>query len=185
MPPRLVNSLTFETMLNRLKISLILAPLALTMLVGVYIYSLWSEEREWRAEIPFDATKVINRDLLKFHQKRGSFPEKLEDLEGVVWEKKERNYVSNGRSMVHRNYFYLYSKINPHRFTLWAVPVGKVRDEASTLFLVGGPSSDRTWKGPALPISDVESLRPAPSPHSLNSLGLVEQQKASAGLKSR
>ena len=110
------------------------------MLVGVYIYSLWSEERERSAEIPFDATKVMNRDLLKFHQKRGSFPEKLEDLEGIVWEKKERNYVSQGRSMIHRNYFYMYSKIDPHRFTLWAVPIGKVRDEASTLFLVGSPS---------------------------------------------
>jgi len=39
----------------------------------------------------------MNIDLLKFHQKRGSFPEKLEELEGVVWEKKERNYVSHGR----------------------------------------------------------------------------------------
>jgi len=145
------------------------------MLVGVYIYSLWSEERERRAEIPFDATKVMNRDLLKFHQKRGSFPEKLEDLEGVVWEKKERHYVSKGRSMVHRNYFYLYSKINPHRFTLWAIPTGKVRDDALTLFLVGTPSSYRTWKGSALPVSDIEHLLPVPSSNKLYMLGLVEQ----------
>ncbi|MBK7510691.1 MAG: hypothetical protein IPI76_00245 [Chloracidobacterium sp.] len=162
-------------MLNRLKISLILAPLALLMLVGVYIYSLWSEERERRAEIPFDATRVMNRDLLKFHQKRGSFPEKLEDLEGVVWEKKERHYVSDGRSLVHRNYFYLYSRITPHRFSLWAVPVGKVRDEALTLFLVGTPGSDRTWKGPALAIPDIENLSSAPSSNDLIMLGLVEQ----------
>ena len=145
------------------------------MLVGVYIYSLWSEDRDRRAEIPFDATQVMNRDLLKFHQKRGSFPEKLEDLEGIVWEKKERNYVSQGRSMIHRNYFYIYSKINPHRFTLWAIPIGKVRDEASTLFLVGTPSSDRAWKGPALPILDIEKLSPRPSSNNLIMLGLVEQ----------
>jgi len=162
-------------MLNRLKISLILAPLALIMVVGVYIYSLWSEERERRAEIPFDATKVMNRDLLKFHQKRGSFPEKLEELEGVVWEKKDRNYVSQGRSMIHRNYFYLYSKITSHRFSLWAVPIGKVRDEALTLFLVGTPSSDRTWKGPAMATVDIENLSAAPSSNYLIVLGLVEQ----------
>lgn len=172
-------------MLNRLKISLILAPLALMMLVGVYIYALWSEERERRAEIPFDATGAMNRDLLKFHQKRGSFPAKLEDLEGVVWEKKERNYVSDGRSLVHRNYFYLYSRIAPHRFTLWAIPIGKERDEASTLFLVGTPSSDRAWKGPALPVIDIENLSPAPSSNNLIMLGLVEQLSASAGLKSK
>ena len=172
-------------MLNRLKISLILAPLALIMLVGVYIYSLWSEDRERRAEIPFDATRVMNRDLLKFHQKRGSFPEKLEDLEGVVWEKKDRNYVTYGRSMIHRNYFYLYSKINPHRFSLWAIPVGKVRDEALTLFLVGTPSSDRTWKGPALAIPDIENLLPAPSSNKLNMLGLVEQPNTPRESKSK
>jgi hypothetical protein len=167
-------------MLNRLKISLILTPLALMMLVGVYVFSLWSEERERRAEIPIDATRVMNRDLLKFHQKRGSFPEKLEDLEGIVWEKKERSYVSRGRSMIHRNYFYLYSKITPHRFTLWAIPIGKVRDKAPTFLLVGTPNSDRTWKGPALPITDIENLSPAPSSNNLSILGLVEQRNTPA-----
>lgn len=170
-------------MLHRLKISLILAPMAMTMLIGVYIYSLWSQERTRNAEIPVDATGAMNRDLLKFHQKRGSFPEKLADLEGVIWEKKERNYVSNGRSLVHRNYFYLYSRIDPHQFTLWAIPIGKVRDEASTFFLVGTPNSDRAWKGPALPILDIENLASAPSSNKLIMLGLVEQLSTCAALK--
>ncbi len=164
---------------------MILVPLALMMVVGVYIYSLWSEDRERRAEIPFDATEPMKRDLLKFHQKRGSFPENLKDLEGIIWEKKERNYVSNGRSMVHRNYFYLYSKINPHRFSLWAIPVGKVRDEAPTLFLVGAPSSDRTWKGPALAIPDIERSVTRPSSNNLIMLGLVEQPNTRLESKSK
>ncbi|HRI05293.1 MAG TPA: hypothetical protein PLL77_16265 [Pyrinomonadaceae bacterium] len=172
-------------MLNRLKISLILAPLALMMLVGVYIYSLWSEDRDRRAEIPFDATQVMNRDLLKFHQKRGSFPEKLEDLEGIVWEKKGRNYVSHGRSMMHRNYFYMYSRLTSHRYTLWAIPIGKAREEASTLFLVGTPPSDRRWKGPALPVPDIENLLPAPSSNNLNMLGLFEQPNTRQESKSK
>ena len=161
MPPRLVNSLTFETMLNRLKISLILAPLALMMLVGIYIFSLWSEERDRRAEIPLDATKVMNRDLLKFHQKRGSFPEKLEDLEGIVWEKKERNYVSHGRSMIHRNYFYMYSKINPHRFTLWAIPIGKVRAVGSLTMFTSLNSVFSRAGGKLIPVRACLSNSPA------------------------
>ncbi|MGD9590709.1 MAG: hypothetical protein AB7V11_17580 [Pyrinomonadaceae bacterium] len=167
-------------MLNRLKISLILAPLALTMLIGVYVYTLWSEERERSAETPFDSSGAMNRDLLKFHEKRGSFPEKLEDLEGVVWKKKDRNYVSGGRSMFHRNYFYLYTKVGPHRFTLWAIPIGRLRDDAPTFHLIGTPRSHRTWKGPAVPIPDVEKLSVTPSSHNLNILGLVEQSKTSA-----
>ena len=172
-------------MLNRLKISLILAPLALTMLIGVYIYALWSEERNRAAEIPFDATGAMNRDLLKFHQKRGSFPEKLEDLEGVVWEKKDRNYVSGGRSMFHRNYFYLYSKVGPHRFTLWAIPIGRLRDDAPTFHLIGTPHSYRAWKGPAVSIPDVEKLSFTPSSYNLSILGLVEQPNTPMSMKSK
>lgn len=172
-------------MLNRLKISLILAPLALTMLIGVYVYALWSEERERAAEIPFDATGAMNRDLRKFHDKRGSFPEVLQDLEGVVWEKKHRTYVSKGRAMFHRNYFYMYTRVDPHRFTLWAIPIGRQRDDAPTFHLVGTPDSHRMWKGPAVPIPDVEKLSFTPSPHNLNILGLVEQPNPPTSMKSK
>lgn len=162
-------------MLNRLKISLILAPLALTMLVGVYIYTLWSKEKERSAEIPFDSTGAMNRDLLKFHQMRGSFPAKLEDLEGTVWEKKERNYVSDGRSLIHRNYFYVYARVNHHQFTLWAIPIGKEREEAPTFFIIGNPNSKRSWKGPPIPSTDIDKLSLTPTTIKLNMLGLVEQ----------
>ena len=167
-------------MLNRLKISLILAPLALTMLIGVYVYALWSQERERSAEIPFDATGAMNRDLLKFHEKRGSFPVKLEDLDGVIWEKKDRDYVSGGRSLIHRNYFYVYARVNHHQFTLWAIPVGKEREEAPTFFFTGNPNSKRFWKGPPLPLTDIDKLSVTPTTVNLNILGLVEQHNNSA-----
>ena len=172
-------------MLNRLKISLILAPLALTMLVGVYIYTLWSKEKERSAEIPFDTTGAMNRDLLKYHQKRGSFPEKLEDLEGIVWEKKERNYVSDGRSLIHRNYFYIYARVNHHHFTLWAIPIGKEREEAPTFFFIGNPKSKRSWKGPPIPLTDIDKLSSAPTAIGMNILGLVEQHNTPAEIINR
>ena len=163
-------------MLNRLKISLILAPLTLTMLIGVYVYALWSEERERAAEIPFDSTGAMNRDLLKFHEKRGSYPEVLKDLEGVVWGKRNRSYLSEGRSIVHRNYFYMYTKISPHRFTLWAIPMGKERDEASTFYFVVTPELTRAWKGPATSLNDVGHLSSTPTASRLGVLGMTEQQ---------
>lgn len=172
-------------MLNRLKISLILAPLALTMLVGVYVYTLWSEERERTAEIPFDASGAMNRDLLKFHQKRGSFPQKLKDLEGVVWETKDRNYVSEGRSMFHRNYFYLYTRISPNRFTFWAIPMGKERGDAATFYFIGTPESKRAWKGPAVPLTDVGQLSSTPTTSELGILGMTEQQNIVSQLPRR
>ena len=171
-------------MLNRLKISLILAPLALTMLVG-YVYSLWAKERERSADMPVDSTGAMNRDLLKFHQKRGSFPVKLEDLEGIIWEKKERNYLSDGRSLIHRNYFYVYARVNHHRFTLWAIPIGKEREEASTFFFVGSPESNRSWKGPPVPLTDIDKLSLTPTAIKLNMLGLVEQRNTPAEMLKR
>lgn len=147
-------------------------------MIGVYIYSLWAQERDLKAEVPFDASAALGRDLLKFHQKRGSFPEKLEELEGVVWEKKQRNFTSAGRALIYRNYYYLYTTEGHHRYTLWAIPMGKARDEAPTLFLTADPSTNRIWKGPAVPLTDLKELSATPSTRELSILGLTEQQKS-------
>ena len=168
-------------MLNRLKISLILAPLALTMLVGVYVYTLWAKEKERSADIPFDSTGAMNRDLLKFHKKRGSFPVKLEDLEGIIWEKKERKYVSDGRSLIHRNYFYVYARVNHHQFTLWAIPIGVMREEATTNYLMVTPSSTRIWKGPPVLFKDLDLLSAIPDSKRFAALGMVEQPGHKSG----
>jgi len=162
-------------MLSRLKISLILAPLALTMLVGVFVYSLWAKERERNAELPFDATGAMNKDLVKFHGKRGSFPERLKDLEGIIWDRKDRNLASGGRSLIHRNYFYIYSRVSPHRFTLWAIPVGTLRDEGTTSYVVVTPESIRTWKGPPISLSDLNLVSAIPDPKEFAFLGMTEQ----------
>lgn len=168
-------------MINKLKISLILTPIALALLIGVYIYSFWSNERERASGVPFEAYSAMSRDLLKFHQKRGSFPTRIDELEGVVWEAKPRNYSSAGRALVYRNYYYLYTQEDPHRYTLWAIPMGKDRDEAPTLFLSTNLQLSRIWKGPAVPLTDLKELSTNPTSHELGVLGMIEQPKATQG----
>ena len=159
-----------------LKITLILMPIAVLVVVGVYIYSLWASERQRTAEAPVEAFDVMVRDLRSFHKKRGSFPKDLKKLEGVVWEKKGgREFSNDGSSLMHRNYYYLYAPISSHQFTLWAIPIGRRRDEAGTWFLVITPESQRRWKGPALTPEDVKVLSLHPSAQQLNVLGLIEQ----------
>jgi hypothetical protein len=163
-------------MLTRLKISLVLLPVALAVLVGIYVYSLWAAERQRAADVPVEATGMMIRDLLAYHKKRGSFPDDLKQLEGVVWEKiRNREFSIENRGLSHRNYFYLYAQITPHRFSLWAVPMGQARDEAATYFVTGTPGVHRTWKGAALSPDSVSSIRPNPSEIDLGTLGLVEQ----------
>ena len=166
-------------MLTSLKISLVLIPLAILFVVGTYIYSLWASERRRAADLPVEAADVMMRDLLAFHKKRGGFPKDLKEMEGVVWEKKEsRSYSNDKRGITRRHYHYLYTPVSHHRFTLWAIPIGRQRDEAVTLFLVVTPESQRRWKGSALNPEDVRGLRLDPSENQLSMLGLIEQRPA-------
>lgn len=163
-------------MLNRLKISLVLTPIALLLLVGVYIYTLWSAERQKTTDIPVEAVGTMMRDLLKYHEKRGSFPEDLKQLEVVVWEKKESRIFSlKNRGLIHRNYFYLFTRLDPHRSTLWAIPIGELRDESPTWFLSITPERCRRWKGPAISYDSLSKLNIDPSSLELGILGLAEQ----------
>lgn len=163
-------------MLRNSKISFVLVAISGLLLVGVYIYSLWASDRQRKAERPVEAADVMVRDLRSFHKKRGGFPGSLKDLEGIVWERKEtRSYSNDERGLTHRNYHYLYTRINHHQFTLWAIPMGRQRDEASTWFLVVSPDSQSRWKGPALNTDDVKALSLHPSANQLTVLGLIEQ----------
>src|SRR5438105_1793529 len=119
-------------MMNRLKLSIVLMPLALLLVVVTYIYSLWVAERKRTNDLPVEAVSTMMRDLLRFHEKQGGFPEDLKQLEGVIWEKKTRDFSSGNRALNHRNYYYLYTRISYHQFTLWAIPVGKSREEVPT-----------------------------------------------------
>lgn len=165
-------------MLDRLKISLASLPLAAAVLIGVYVYSLWADERRRSADVPVEAASMMMRDILAFHGKRGSFPGDLKQLEGVVWDKKPgRGFSLGNRALSHRNYLYLYTRLTAHRFTLWAVPTGSARDNATTWFLSVTPEQCRRWKGAALPIHSAKEMVTAPSTTELGVLGLTEQPK--------
>lgn len=173
-------------MINRLKISLVSLPVVIVLLAGIYVYSLWAAERRRAADAPADATGMMVRDLLAYHKKRGGFPNDLKRLEGVVWEdKRSREFSIGNRGLIHRNYFYLYTRLGPHGFTVWAVPVGPSRDDGATFFIAGTPRGNRTWKGAALTSEIVRSISANPSEIELSSLGLVEQPGAAPQRRSK
>ncbi len=160
---------------TRIKLSLIIAGLALLIVVAAYIYSLWSVDRQKQAEMPVEAVGMMMRDLLRFHEKRGGFPENLQKLEGVVWERKDRLFSAENRALNHRNYYYFYTQISPHQFTLWAIPTGKAREDAPTWFLVVSPEVCRRFKGGALPLEQIDRIEPNPTLKKLGIFGLIEQ----------
>lgn len=174
---------------NRIKLSLVVAPVALLLVVVIYVYSLWRDDRKKTEDLPVEAVSQMMRDLLRFHEKRGGFPDDFQKLEGVVWEKKTRAFSVSNRALNHRNYYYFYTRISPHQFTLWAIPTGGSREESPTWFLVVAPEVCRRWKGAALPLEQVERIESNPSLKELGSFGLIEQpvvdlknQQKAAGL---
>ena len=160
---------------NRIKLSLIVAVMALLIVVVAYIYSLWSVDRKKSAEMPVEAVSMMMRDLLRFHEKRGGFPVDLQKLEGVVWERKNRLFSADNRAINHRNYYYFYTQISPHQFTLWAIPTGSQREDAPTWFLVASPEVCRRFKGAALPLEQIDGIEANPTLKKLGVFGLIEQ----------
>ena len=162
-------------MVSKLKLSLVVAPLALVLVVVAYVYALWSADRKKSNDLPVEAVSMMMRDLLRFYEKRGGFPDDLGKLAGVVWEQKKRDFAIENRALNHRNYYYFYTQISPHQFTLWAIPTGSEREEAPTWFLVVTPDACRRWKGAALPFEQVKRIEPNPSLKDLGVFGLIEQ----------
>ena len=164
---------------SRIKLSLIVACVALLIVVVAYIYSLWTVDRKKSAEMPVESVSMMMRDLLRFHEKRGSFPENLQKLEGVVWERKNRTFSAENRALNHRNYYYFYTQISPHQFTLWAIPTGSQREDAPTWFLVVSPDICRRFKGAALPLEQIDRIEANPTLKKLGVFGLIEQPAVS------
>ena len=160
---------------NRIKLSLIISGIVLLIVVAAYIYSLWSVDRKKSMEIPVEAASMMMRDLLRYHEKRGGFPESLQKLEGVVWEPKKRLFSAENRALLHRNYYYFYTQISPHQFTLWAIPTGSQREDAPTWFLVASPDACRRFKGAALPLEQIDRIEANPTLKKLGVFGLIEQ----------
>ena len=162
-------------MTSRIKISLIVATFALVLVVVAYVYSLWSVDRQKQNDLPVEAVSMMMRDLLRFHEKRGGFPENLSKLEGVIWDKETRIFSIKNRALSHRNYYYFYTRISHHQFTLWAIPTGSSREESPTWFLAVTPDSCHRWKGAALPFEQIDRIEANPSLQKLGVFGLIEQ----------
>lgn len=167
----------FEFMKNgSMKLTFIITPLMVVLVLGSYFYSLWAAEVKRRDELPQDGAAALVRDLLKYHEQTGTFPEELRPLVGKVWDaKKQRDFDPTGKVFQHGKVFYLYARQNPHLFSLWAVPSGERREEGVSWYILVSPDAMRRWKGPAIPDNQTEKLTTAPSVQLLAVLGLTEQ----------
>jgi hypothetical protein len=145
--------------------------------VGSHFYSLWAASQQEKAMLPRPAIDHIVKALRAYHQKAGKFPESFTDLEARFWRQSQaRAFGEDGRSLSMANYYYMYYLVDSQICTLWAIPINKRREEASTFFLALSPETARRWKGAALAFDEIRRLPALPDPAQLAVLGLTEQQ---------
>src|SRR6266545_5038247 len=125
--------------------------ISLIVYLSAWGYSSYAAEWGAKAEVPqIDPILKLIKGLRKYQRIRATFPHSFNEVEASVWKHPDPpSYSLGGRSVVVRNYYYLYTFISPTRSTLWAVPVGPSTEEANSYYLILTPDDREKWKGPA------------------------------------
>jgi len=162
---------------NRFGFSYCLLVLAVLIYFGTWAYSAYAAEWRAKSEIPkIDPVLKIIKGLRQYQKIKATFPNSFDEVEATVW--KHPNpppYGLGGRSVVLRNYYYLYTFISPTRSTVWAIPVGPKPEEANTYFLILTPDDREKWKGPAFDLKEVAVISGTPTYSHLALLGMIKQ----------
>jgi hypothetical protein len=162
---------------HRFSFSYGLLVIGLVTYLCVWGYSSYAAEWRARADVPqIDPVLKIIKGLRQYQKVKATFPPSFNEVEATVW--KHPNppaYGLQGHTIVLRNYYYLYTFINPRRCTLWAVPVGPHTEEANSYFLVLTDDDREKWKGPALELKEAAAISGAPTYAQLAMLGMIKQ----------
>ena len=161
---------------QRLKVTFIILPLAIITLIICYAYGTWARTVREKEMVPRLAVDSMVKGLRQYQRQTGQFPGDFGELEQRIWKHKQSpDFGPSKRTLTVANYYYVYAKTDPLTCTIWAIPSGPKREEASTHFLVVGPEVIKVWKGPALSKNDIDKISSAPTGDLLHMLGMTEQ----------
>lgn len=161
----------------KLKASYIILPVLLIVMVISYFYSGWAQSRRFEASLPRDGSDSMIKGLMTFKEGAGRFPLNFLEVEDRIWKHQKRpNFGETGKTLLVYNYHYIYFQKDNFTCTLWALPAGPRRSEASTFFFYITSDAIRKWKGPDLSEDDIKKLNSLPDPSLLAVMGMTEQQ---------
>jgi hypothetical protein len=166
-----------KTGTRRFSFSYVLLVIAIITYLGVWGYSAYAAEWRAKRDVPqIDPILKIIKGLRQYQKVKATFPLSFNEAEAAVWKHAAPpDYGAAGRSVVVRNYYYLYTLISPTRCTLWAFPVGPRTEEANSYFLVLTADDREKWKGPALDLAEAGRLSGTPTYPQLAMLGMIKQ----------
>jgi hypothetical protein len=162
---------------QKFKLTFVILGVTVIVLVISFAYGTWARTEREKDQVPRLGIDDMVKDLRDFRRKTGQFPNDFMELEerGIWKHKTVPDFGPSKRTRTHLNYYYVYSKSDSSTCTIWAIPSGPKREEASTLFLVVRPDSIQRWKGPALTKTDIDRIDTSPTAALLNMLGMTEQ----------
>jgi hypothetical protein len=144
-----------------------------------YFYSNWAAAQAEQKEIPKLAIDEMLKSVRQYQKQTGQFPDDFAEVESKVWRHNAAaDFGADKRRLLARNYYYIYSKVNPLTCAIWAIPSGPKRETATTVFVVAGVDAFRAWRGPSLSKADIEKLPLIPTNDQLNVMGMIEQPQA-------
>jgi hypothetical protein len=162
---------------QRIKITFVMLPICILIVIICYVYGAWARAESEKQLIPRHDLDGLVKDLRRYQRQTGQFPGDLSELDKRIWKYKTApDFGSTKRTLVHANYYYVYSKTNQLTCTIWAIPSGRKREEGSTHFLVVTPDVIWRWKGPALDKADMDRIFSEPTENLLNMLGMTQQK---------
>lgn len=163
---------------QKFKVTFVILGVAVIVLVISFAYGTWAKAEHEKELVPQEGgVASMVKDLRQFQRQTGQFPDDFMELEkrGIWKHEILPDFGPSKRTRTYRNYYYVYGKSDASTCTVWAIPSGPKRDEASTHFLVIRRDLIERWKGPALTKVDIERIDSNPTADLLNMLGMTEQ----------
>ena len=163
---------------QKFKLTFVILGVSVIVLVISFAYGTWAKAEHEKELVPQLGVASMVKALRQFQRQTGQFPDDFMELEkrGIWKHERMPDFGPSRRTLTHRNYYYVYGKANPSTCTVWAIPAGPKREDASTHFLVVRRDVIQIWKGPALTKIDIERIDSNPTGDLLNMLGLTEQK---------
>ena len=162
---------------QKFKLTFIILGVSVIVLVISFAYGTWAKAEHEKELVPQLGVGSMVKDLRQFQRQTGQFPDDFMELEkrGIWKHERLPDFGPSKRTRTYRNYYYVYGKSDASTCTVWAIPSGPKREEASTHFLVIRRDVIQPWKGPALTKIDIDRIDTNPSGDLLNMLGMTEQ----------
>ena len=139
-------------------LSLIFAVILLIVFVAVRFGISWELSRRIEAEKPQLALKTLIAELRQYKTAKKKFPLSFDQLKSEIWEKKnkQKNLIGQ-RYFSENNYVYYYS--SDEKFcSIWAIPEGKYRESAETVFVLLNDANQEIWRGQALSVEQKQMI---------------------------